>query len=134
MFRDHLVTTNIILYCREWEKTVRFYKSILNLPVTFSFDWFVEFQLTDNSRLSIADERRSSKKSDRGKSITLALEVADIHKVWNELKKKGLNPTDLKFHPWNALVFYIFDPDGHRIEIWETAKAPINDKQEGYSL
>ncbi|MBA3037753.1 MAG: VOC family protein, partial [Desulfobacterium sp.] len=55
-----MISTNIILYCKEWEQTVRFYKDRLLLPVNFSTDWFVEFILTASSRLSIANEKRSS--------------------------------------------------------------------------
>ena len=72
---NNRITTNMILYCREWDKTVLFYKDQLRLPVNFSTDWFVEFRLTPISRLSIADQKRSSIKSCAGKGITLALEV-----------------------------------------------------------
>ena len=122
---NHLKIANIILYCREWEQAVHFYKNRLHLPVTAAFDWFVEFQLTDSSRMSIADEKRASRKSNRGKSITIALEVDDIQSVWHILDKNGLQPTEIKDHPWNALVFYIFDPEGHRIEIWQASQKEI---------
>ena len=118
--QSHLITSNIILYCKEWEKTVHFYKDALQLPITFSTDWFVEFQLTQNSTLSIADERRSSRKSIRGKGITIALEVDDIDDVWKYMDINGLKPTKIKEHPWNARVFYIFDPEKHQIEIWQS--------------
>jgi len=114
-----LKTTNLILYCKEWEKTVRFYRDQLQLPVNFSTDWFVEFRLTAISRLSIADERRSSVKSCRGKGVTLALEVEDIEAMRGYLETIGLKPTEISKHPWNARVFHLFDPEGYRIEIWQ---------------
>lgn len=117
---NSLITANIILYCKEWEKTVRFYKDQLHLPVNFSTDWFVEFCLTANSRLSIADEKRSSIKSCGGKGVTLALEVEDIEAVREYTEKIGLKPTVISKHPWDARVFYLFDPEGHRIEIWQS--------------
>ena len=82
----NLITTNTILYCKEWEKTARFDKDQLHLPINFTTDWFVEFILTENSRLSVADENRSSTKSCEGKGITLALEVKDV-KAWCKLRK-----------------------------------------------
>nr|CBX30809.1 hypothetical protein N47_E43210 [uncultured Desulfobacterium sp.] len=115
-----MISTNMILYCKEWEKTVRFYKERLHLPVNFSNDWFMEFSLTANSRLSIADEKRSSIKSCAGKGITLALEVEDIEAVRKDMVKTGLEPTVISEHPWNARVFYLCDPEGHRIEIWQS--------------
>lgn len=41
------LTTNMILYCKEWEKTVGFYKEGLSLPVNFATNWFVEFCLNE---------------------------------------------------------------------------------------
>lgn len=84
----NLKTINIILYCKEWEKTVRFYKDQLNLPVIFSTDWFVEFRLNAISRVSIADEKRSSIKSCEGKGVTLALEVDDVDGVRDHGEKR----------------------------------------------
>ena len=117
---NNLITTNMILYCREWDKTVLFYKDQLRLPVNFSTDWFVEFCLTPISRLSIADQKRSSIKSCAGKGITLALEVEDIEAVRKYMDKIGLKPTAIRKHPWDAKVFHLFDPEGHRIEIWQS--------------
>ncbi len=110
---------NTILYCRKWEETVRFYRDHLNLTVNFSTDWFVEFCVSPTCRLSIADEKRASIKSGNGNGITLSLEVENIGSAWDVADKAGLKPTPVKKHPWDAFVFYLFDPEGHRIEIWE---------------
>ena len=117
--------TNTILYCRKWEETVEFYRDHLRLPVSFSADWFVEFCLNSSSRLSVADENRASIKSCSGKGITLALQVGDIDKAWENIDKAGLDPTQIRRHSWNAKVFYLFDPEGHRIEIWESTIAVL---------
>jgi len=119
MMRANLISTNMILYCTRWEETVRFYRDDLNLPVLFAADWFVEFELGAVSRLSIADESRASVKSCGGRGVTLALEVGDIGAVRTDTQRLGLKPTAIKKHPWNASVFYLFDPEGHRIEIWQ---------------
>lgn len=119
MQRSTYLTTNIILYCEKWEKTVHFYKNALALEVAFSSDWFIEFSLNDKSCLSIADQARSSIKSTRQKGMTITLQVLDIHKLWNDFNEKQLKPTQIKRHPWNAKVFYLFDPEGHRIEVWQ---------------
>lgn len=118
---NRLITTNTILYCKEWEETVEFYRDKLKLPIIFATDWFVEFSLNAMSRLSIADEKRSSIKSCGGKGITLTLEIDDIEASWEQAQKNGLKPTRLKEHQWDARVFYIFDPEEHRIEIWQSS-------------
>jgi catechol 2,3-dioxygenase-like lactoylglutathione lyase family enzyme len=117
--QKHLISSNTILYCRQWEKTVEFYRDGLNLPVLYSNDWFVEFQLTGAARLSIANESRSTLKSVEGEGFTLALEVDCIETLREFLNTKELNPTPVRNHPWNARVFYLLDPEGHRIEIWQ---------------
>lgn len=116
-----LVTTNTIFYCRQWGKTVEFYRNQLKLPILFKTDWFVEFGLNAMSRLSIADEKRSSITCCGGKGLSLALEVSNIEVVWTNMEEIGLKPTQLKKHPWDARVFYVFDPEGHRIEIWQSS-------------
>ena len=121
VMENYLVTTNTILYCRQWEKTVGFYRDQLKLPILFDTDWFVEFGLNAMSRLSIADEKRCHIKGCGGKGITLALEVSDIKTVRTHMEEIGLKPTQLKKHPWDARVFYIFDPERHRIEIWQSS-------------
>jgi predicted enzyme related to lactoylglutathione lyase len=122
MGMNQLITANTILYCKKWEKTVEFYRDYLQLPVHFAADWFVEFFLNATSRVSIADEKRSSVKTCGGKGVTIALEVEDIEAERDDMEKNGLNPTTIKQHPWDARVFYLFDPEGHRIEIWQSVK------------
>ena len=116
---DIPITTNTILYCKAWKKTVEFYRERLKLPVLFSTDWFVEFRLNAMARLSIADEKRSSIRGSEGQGVTIALEVDHIEAAREYMVESGLKPTPLKKHPWGAQVFYIFDPENHRIEIWK---------------
>ena len=110
-------SANTILYCRKWEEMVAFYQTGLKLPITASTEWFVEFKLTGTSRLSVADESRTSIKSGSGKGITIGLQVEDIEASRTQLEDAGLNPTAIK-EVWGAKAFYIFDPEGNRIEFW----------------
>lgn len=109
--KKSLITANAILYCKEWDATVRFYKDRLGLPVLFSTDWFVEFGLSAAARLSIADERHASIKSCGGAGITPAFQVENIDSVRTNAETLGLKPTAVKRHPWDARVFYLFDPE-----------------------
>jgi len=113
-----LKNTNTILYCKTWRETVDFYQRGLELPITFASDWFVEFQLTETAHVSIANERRASVKSSNGAGITITLQVENANDAWHYLHGKGLAPGPLKNHAWGARVFYFFDPEGHRLEIW----------------
>jgi catechol 2,3-dioxygenase-like lactoylglutathione lyase family enzyme len=113
-----LKSINTILYCKKWQETVTFYRDILKLPVFFSTDWFIEFQFTSTARLSIADERRSRIKSSAGTGITLTLQVDNASAAWHYLHHCGVVLGPLQEHPWQATVFYFFDPEGYRLEIW----------------
>jgi uncharacterized glyoxalase superfamily protein PhnB len=45
--------------------------------------------------------------------------VENIDEAWSHLKGKGLAVEPIKEHKWGALVFYFYDPEGHRLEIWQ---------------
>ncbi len=111
-------SANTILYCAAWAETVAFYRDRLGLPITFTSDWFVEFALTDAALLSIADERRATVKSSRGRGITVTLQVPDADAAWAICAAAGLEPTPCRTHAWGARTFFLRDPEGHRIEVW----------------
>ena len=117
-----VTATNTILYCRHWDETVRFYKHSLNLPVAFANDWFVEFRLATSAYLSIANERRASITSSHGAGLTLAIQVDDADDTYRQLVARGLQPKAVRNHPWGARTFYLFDPEGTRLEIWSGSR------------
>ena len=110
-------STNTILYCKKWEETVKFYRTGLKLLVLSSNEWFVEFKLNEMSRISVANEVRTSIKSSGGKGITVSLQVADIDQTRTELIEVGITPTPIK-DVWGAKAIYVHDPEGNRLEFW----------------
>lgn len=117
---NRILTGNFIIYCRKWKETVAFYRNCLNLPINYSNDWFVEFRLTGSARLSIANEERASIKSSSGRGITLSLEVKNLAHERSLIEEHGVKSTSIKKHGWGAHVFYIKDPEGNRIEFWQS--------------
>ena len=112
-----IFNANTILYCRHWQQTVHFYREQLGLSPRFTNDWFVEFQLHDTATLSVADESRASIKSAAGQGLTLSLRVSNVEPVHAALCNRGLSPTPIKIL-WGSSVFYVFDPEGNRVEFW----------------
>ena len=110
--------SNIILYCKQWSKTVDFYENVLGFKVNFRSDWFVEFVIHEGSYLSIANEVRSTIKSSAGGGITLTWQVDDLAAIHSQLMKKGVQLTEIQ-HKWGAQVCYFRDTEGHRIELWQ---------------
>ncbi|MCZ7666833.1 MAG: VOC family protein [Chloroflexi bacterium] len=87
------------------------------LPVSFENDWFVEFQLTETSFLSIANSARTTIADVQGQGVTLTLQVADIAQVKEQLGMQDI-PTTAIQRKWGAWAFYCYDPEGHRLEFW----------------
>lgn len=108
---------NTIFYCRHWAETVAFYRKILRLPVLLEKSWLVIFRLAGGASLSIADAAAATIASAWGKGVTLSLEVADAEAARCALAKKRLSVGDLRTI-WGARAFFIFDPEGNRIEFW----------------
>ncbi len=112
-----LQRSNTILYCRHWMETVHFYKKQLGLPVAFENDWFVEFQLTDTSFLSIANSTRATISDVQGQGVTLTWQVMDLEKTREQLEMRGIATTPIQ-RKWGSLACYCQDPEGHRLEFW----------------
>ena len=110
--------TNTILYCEKWQATVAFYRDTLALPVVTAKDWFVEFQLTPHSYVSIANASRATIDSSQGAGITLAWRVQNLADSHEALRSQGVTITPIKKR-WGAQVAYLHDPEGNRIELWE---------------
>ena len=117
MLTGKIKRSNTILYCRNWEVTVKFYRDLLNFVINHESEWFVEFQVADNTYLGIANEANASIKSAAGNGITLSWQVEDVEKTHRHLNQLGIKTGRIKL-VWGSRAFYLFDPEGHRIEIW----------------
>ena len=108
---------NTILYCRKWDDTVKFYRDVLKLSVNHKAEWLVEFRLIDSTFLSIANTASTSIQSSKGSGITLSFQVENVDAVQRQLHDIDIETGPIK-PIWGARAFYIFDPEGHRIELW----------------
>jgi catechol 2,3-dioxygenase-like lactoylglutathione lyase family enzyme len=110
--------TNTILYCHKWIETVTFYQRVFEFPINHQTDWFMEFQVAENSYLSIADERRATIRSVEGQGITLSWQVANVAEIHASLLALKIDSSPIR-EKWGASLFYLHDPEGHRIELWQ---------------
>lgn len=118
MMKEVIRVVNTIVYCCCWQETVFFYRNRLGFPVTFENDWFVEFKVTAQVRISIANEQRATIKSSGGQGLTLAFQVDKADETWQNLKAQGVDVGKIKDHPWGGRAFFLFDPEGNRLEVW----------------
>ena len=116
-------TFNTVLYCDQFDETVRFYRECLGFPVILEKTWFVEFAVSSGARLSVANRKRTSMESSKGKGITLTFQVERIAGIHERLSRLGLAPTAIVTHSWGAELFHVFDPEGHRLEFWSPLEA-----------
>ena len=114
-----ILTSNTILYCHHWNECINFYKNTLDFEISFSSHWLVEFIITDNARVSLANEIRTSVKSADGQGITLTWQVENIENALDQLKTSGVETSEIVSHAWGARLFRFYDPEGHRLEIWQ---------------
>jgi catechol 2,3-dioxygenase-like lactoylglutathione lyase family enzyme len=112
--------TNTIIYCASWAETVAFYGERLGLHATFENDWFVEFELTSSSYLSVADHTRSTITPNQGSGLTLSWEVPDLGLIRSRLIASGIDVGELGSR-WGATTLDLYDPERNRIELWSTA-------------
>lgn len=117
MLASSIKRINTILYCRNWQTTVKFYRDVLQLRVNYETEWLVELRLIDNTYLSIANAASTSIQSANGSGITLSFQVETVDVAHRQLRDNGIKVGPIK-PIWGARAFYLFDPEGHRIEVW----------------
>ena len=115
--------TNTILYCSRWADTVAFYRDRLRLPSAFENEWFVEFELSASSFLSVADQARATIGPNHGAGLTLSWELDDVESARSELIEAGLQLGSIGAR-WGAATLDLFDPEGNRIELWSQRPVP----------
>jgi catechol 2,3-dioxygenase-like lactoylglutathione lyase family enzyme len=109
--------SNTILYCDHWSATAAFYRALLGDVVVFENDWFVELRVREGASLSIADAVRASIASSGGAGITLSWEVSDVVAERERLLADGFTVSVVR-HRFGSPVVDLFDPEGHRVELW----------------
>lgn len=115
----------VILYVNDFDKTMKFYRDILGVPVKMEHGTYVEFD-TGATTLSI-NTRESFKEitgleagegANRSQTFEIGFVVDDVAGTIEHLRGQGvevlLEPVT---KPWGQTVAYVADPDGHYIEI-----------------
>jgi len=110
-------SSNTIIYCRNWEATVAFYRDVLGLRGNNLSDWLVEFRITPGAAISIADEQRTTIPSSGGQGITISIAVDNVDHARDEVIARGGAPEPIR-SVWGSRAFFIFDPEGTRLEFW----------------
>ncbi|MEX1037405.1 MAG: VOC family protein, partial [Acidimicrobiia bacterium] len=73
--------------------------------------------------LSIADAARATVGQTRGQGVTLSWKVDDVDTARRDLQAKGIDVSAVK-RRWGAPAIDFHDPEGHRVELWQSAPEP----------
>ncbi|MBC8137167.1 MAG: VOC family protein [Fibrella sp.] len=105
-------------------ETKEFYQRFLDFGVTFESDWFLLMH-TPNREAEISfllpnhpSQQPLFQKGFAGKGIYLTIEVDDVDKMYQTLKKRGVAiKIELRDEPWGDRHFAIEDPNGVGIDL-----------------
>ncbi|MFD0772020.1 VOC family protein [Bacillus sp. CGMCC 1.60114] len=115
----------IILYAKQYEECITFYRDILQLPIKGEHGTYVEFDtgstiLAINSRDSVQELTGLSIPNTLSKSSTfeIGFVVDDVTETIHNFKEHGVTVlVEPVTKPWGQTISYVADPDGNYIEI-----------------
>lgn len=111
----------VCLLVKNLEKSLAFYKGVLELEVNSSDDGYVDFKLND-TLLAIFQSDKAGimfprEHMNTGGGAVYAYQVKDVDKACKDLINKGVEIFEgPKMMPWGQTVAYFKDPDNN---IWE---------------
>lgn len=120
----HKMKLNAGIITSKLAETKAFYTQTLGFGVTFENEFYlllntpgggseISFLLPDHP-----SQQPLFHKAFQGQGVYLTIEVEDVDKLYNELKKKGVNiRIDLRDEPWGDRHFAISDPNGVGIDL-----------------
>ncbi|MDJ1469275.1 VOC family protein [Cytophagaceae bacterium NT2B1] len=101
-----------------------FYTNVLGFGVTFENDFYILLHTPgQQAELSFLLPNHASQQSlfhkpFQGQGMYLTIEVDDVDKIYQEIKKKGIPiKIDIRDEPWGDRHFAIQDPNGVGIDI-----------------
>ena len=105
-------------------ETKKFYTNVLGFGVTFENEFYLLLH-TPNKEAEISfllpnhpSQQPLFHKPFHGQGMYLTIEVEDVDKVYNDIKKKAIDiKIDMRNEPWGDRHFAIQDPNGISIDI-----------------
>lgn len=120
----HKMKLNAGIITSKLAETKAFYTQTLGFGVTFENEFYLLLHAPGGgSEISFLLPGHPSQQplfheAFQGRGVYLTIEVEDVDKLYNELKKKGVTiQIDLRDEPWGDRHFAISDPNGIGIDL-----------------
>lgn len=119
------VLGSVILYVRDLEASIAFYRDLLGVPFKFAEHGYAEFA-TEGTRLGLYDRGRlpeligdaARHLVEAGPGGEILFLVEDVDAEADRLRAAGVEiltgPVD---RPWGHRTVHLLDPDGHVVEV-----------------
>ena len=112
----------VVLWTEQLEEMVRFYETVLELPLRSRHDDFAAFTLQRGVRLSIGLHDQVRGRSHDPHRVMVNLGVGDIHRATATLRERGVVFTrEPEQEHWGGWVATFHDPDGNTIQLLQGA-------------
>ena len=105
----------------------KFYEGLLERKVLADFGPVVGYEgglsiwQVDHAYSILFNKKFDDESALGRKNMELCFEINDIHPVWKEVSARNISLVHpLQEQPWGQLVFRIYDPDGHIVEVGES--------------
>jgi len=112
----------ILLFVRDFERSLRFYKDVLGLKVQSLEDVHEEFASFRVGGIVFAIHG-GHRRSGRG-PVALHFEVADCRTAYRRLRRRGVRfPRPPEKMPWGSVTALFRDPDGNELELTSPSRS-----------
>lgn len=119
----------VILYVRDLDASVAFYRDVVGVPFTFSESGYAEFA-TGGAKFALYERARlpgliGREATDGGPSGEVAFLVENVDAESERLRRAGVTvlsgPVD---RPWGHRTLHVLDPDGNVVEFAQEIPRP----------
>ncbi len=114
----------VIVLVSNMERSVKFYKETLELPVKTQSDDWTEFFHKDTTIALHPIKKKTKASQEDGKSVLVGFMVGDLDNVVATLKKRGVTFFKAPREETFGRHTIVEDPDGHLISIAEIKSRP----------
>ena len=115
-----------VLFVRDIKISRSFYEELLGQKVVVDFGPVVGFEggfsiwQVDHAYTILFDTQFDESSVLGHRNLELCFEESEIHTIWENVSSKNIKLVHpLREQPWGQLVFRIYDPDEHIVEIGE---------------